>query len=242
MLATMSPIDAFEQASHPLITVVDALLNEPRPAPFEPYQVPDGSFPLAHATTGLYLAANAIAEADYARAVLDWQKRQQILQRWRKRLQSHPVSHTRLVAMEMTRDTRPTLKKRCGLDTDQYETMLTTLELIFRWPQLRDAERARKHRSLADRFFSVSTIFRRCEQRTHEILQHAKIRIEALDPSDHAGRNQIIASAHRDLETTSETAIGRINTQTRRILDLDESTAGISVKQWLHDHGLVIST
>lgn len=238
----MSPIDTLQQASHPLITVVDALLNEPRPAPFEPYKVPDGAFPLAHATTGLYLAANAIAEADYHRAVSDWQKRQQILQKWRKRLESRPVPHTRLVTMDITRGTQPTLKRRRGLDTDQYETMLTTLELIFRWPQLRDAERARKHRSLADRFSSVSTIFRRCEQRTHEILQHAKNRIEALEPSDHAGRTQIVASAHYDLATTSETAIGRINTQTRRILDLDETTASISVKEWLRDHGLLVST
>jgi hypothetical protein len=113
--------------------------------------------------------------------------------------------------------------------------MLTEIEEAQASAMHRYAESARKAQAMGEGYRQLGEIGKYCRERMTEIVDAVEDRLGQLRDDD-TGRRQLIAQGHRDAAVVSSTAVNRIHVQIRRILDLDENTAAVTVDDWLARH------
>ncbi len=101
---------------------------------------------------------------------------------------------------------------------------------------------ARRLAVISEGFRQVRVVIGRTTGRLVEVMDKARKRIEQVPPENVERQKALVSGVQHELIIISEIGVKRINTQTRRVLDLDESTASVSVTEWLARHGLDVSS
>lgn len=168
---------------------------------------------------------------------MDWEERQRRIHGWIDFMQAHRAPDAEALAQKIHAGDEIDFAEDI-IGSPKWHEMMTELQELMAWGERRWAESARKHRELADGFNRIATIIDRSRERMTEIANRATPEIEKLADGDTGGRNKLIKAARREVNTVSKTAVGQVNTQTRRVLDLDENTAAYTVAEWLEMHGI----
>lgn len=84
----------------------------------------------------------------------------------------------------------------------------------------------------------IGAVIDRARQRIVEILDKARKRIGEVPPENVQRQKALVLAVQHEISNISEIGVKRINTQTRRVLDMDENTSPISVAEWLSRHGI----
>lgn len=232
-------------AKDSFITTVAVILNEPRPLPRPPKQFRNwGTSPVGQALMTFDLAAEFVLIADHAAAVADWKHRQQRLASWQETLNAEqaPMTLDELAAAIAARgDVDRDQLDRAMFGTRQGEAFLDDLTEILVSAERRHEESRHKHQVLEACSKRVATILRRCEERRAEIATATAARCEQLAAAhDTAGGEAALASGHAELMVVFATTAEHLNSQTRRLLDLDRLTAAVTVTEFWARHKALI--
>jgi hypothetical protein len=222
----------------PVTRIIEAMLEEVPPsllsASYEPRQVATTS-PVGRAARGWDVAVKHVMESDDTQLMADWQRRQQMLRGWLDHLKcEEPGDTAAAIAARIARGDDVDLG--AALFAPLWNEMLTEVEEAQAWATKRYAESARKAQVIQEGYRQLADIEQRCTERMTEIVDAVDDRIEQLSAADDAGRRQLIDNGRRDVAVVSDTAVKRIHVQIRRILDLDENTAAVTVDDWLARH------
>lgn len=206
---------------HELMTLVESLLQyEPGPEhPPEPMPIPAGDTPLDTAFAGLFLAINAVTEADYAVRVRELEERRNRLLDWRKHLQDNPIPDSRGAADAIHRGELTV--EQAVMGNGQWAQMLDDLNHMLSWGAEQHTESLRKSTTIGNALIRTLEIGRRTDEQIRQIR-------EGRDTDE----------ARRQLQAISDVAVAQTHQLTRQILDLNENTAAISTAEWLDRHGL----
>ncbi|PVA88031.1 hypothetical protein D2E98_25605 [Mycobacteroides abscessus] len=101
---------------------------------------------------------------------------------------------------------------------------------------------ARRLTVISEGFRQIRVVIGRTRDRLVEVMGKARKRIEQVPPENVERQKALVSGVQHEAIIISEIGVKRINTQTRRVLDLDESTASVSVTEWLARHGLDVSS
>ncbi len=225
------------QPNH-LIGLVQNFLAEEPPTPIKfPAVDAAGHTPIEQAVAGLCAAVNAVSEADHVVQLADWEKRQQTSRKWLEHLEAHPIPDSATASAEIESGAMDVQTALFGTNR-RWHDALTEIEEMTAWAAERHTESARKMTALGDVGSRVIGIRRRGDERVQQILHSSERKIRKLDPGNDAEREQIFEAARQEVIAVSAVAVRRTNALTRKVLDLDENTAGISVQEWLDRHGL----
>lgn len=228
-----------ENPTDALIAITRKLLDDPRPNKVEHDWTAlggdDGHSPIDRAISGFLQAARRVNDSDFEIAVMDWQERQRRIHGWIDFMQAHRAPDAETLAQKILAG--DPIDFSAGIvGSQKWHEMMTDLHELMAWGERRWAESARKHRELADGFNRIATVIDRSRGRMTEIAHRATPEIEKLAEGDTAGRDKLIKAARREVNTVSKTAVSQVNTQTRRMLYLDENTAVYTVTEWLEMH------
>lgn len=217
----------------PLLPLLDALLKESAPEDFttKAWLLPPVPAPIDKSLRGFSLAAETIGDLDYKKRYADWQERQRCLRDWRAHLlESH------LKDGDATDET-PSISKAI-FGSDRWREIFDQVAYLQRWAATRAHESARKHAAIGTARNRVCDIHHRACQRMTEIDAAAHLEIAKVNDQGAEAINRVIHAAQQDVLIVSATAVQRINTQTRYVLNLDENTSTTSVTDWLTSHDL----
>ncbi|WP_157897102.1 hypothetical protein [Mycobacteroides salmoniphilum] len=219
-----------------VIEMLRQLLDEPPPTKYEPDWAAlsggEGN-PIGQAISGFLKALRTVNDTDYQVAHLDWQERQRRANGWVDYLEPHVVLGTKPLRVLIRSGGRIEFVEDI-VRSPKWDEMAAELPELLAWGAGRLAESARKHRVFGEGLAGIGTIIKRSKERMTEIAGQVDHAIE----KDAEGRDKAISAGRLQVTTISQTTVGRVSTQTRRVLDLDESTAAISVSEWLEMHGL----
>lgn len=171
---------------------------------------------------GFGFAVEAVGAADYALRLGDWEERQRQARVWRDLLSSEEVpgevgsSVLAGVGAELLR------LRECG--AERLENSARTMRVV-----------GQGHRRVAD-------VIEQARGRLTDVMVKGRRRIGQVPPENAARQHALVLGVQREMIVISEVGVKRINTQTRRVLDCGESTASVSVDQWLAMHGLDVSS
>ncbi|WP_457226647.1 hypothetical protein [Mycobacteroides abscessus] len=228
-----------ENPTDELIAITRKLLGDPRPNKVEHDWAAlggdDGHSPIDRAISGFLQAARRVNDSDFEIAFMDWEERQRRIHGWIDYLEAHRASDAETLAQKILAG-NPIDFSADIIGSPKWDEMMTEFQELMAWCARRSTESARKHRELADGFERIATIIERSKERMTEIAHRATPEIEKLAEGDTAGRDRLIKAARREVNTVSKTAVSQVNTQTRRMLDLDENTAVYTVTEWLEMH------
>ncbi|WP_146190919.1 hypothetical protein [Mycobacteroides abscessus] len=223
-----------------LIGMARQLLDDPMPKKvaqdWAALGADDGKSPIDRAISGFMKAARRVDDSDYEVARMDWEERQRRIRGWIDYLEAHRAPDAESLAQKILAGGEIDFSADI-IGSPKWDEMMTEFQELMAWCARRSTESARKHRELADGFERIATIIERSKERMTEIAHRATPEIEKLaDGGDTEGRDRLIKAARREVNTVSKTAVGQVNTQTRRVLDLDENTAAYTVTEWLEMH------
>jgi len=204
-----------------LAELLQQLLDEPRPAPPPPVDMSifglDRS-PMDWAGRGFGLAVEAVSSADYALRTRDWEDRQQKAWAWSERVsdQRAQVEVAPLTVAVIHAEVSALLEHRSRRERESALMMGVV---------------GKGHRQ-------IGAVIDRTRQRLVEVLDKARKRIGEVPPENVQRQQALVLAVQHEIRNISEIGVKRINTQTRRVLDMDESTSQISVAEWLNRHGI----
>lgn len=222
---------------HPLIPLVEKLLAE---APNTmrllelskglPVSRRGGSSPIDQACAAFARAVDRVAESADRVVAEDWQQRRRNLAQWLQVLRDNPPQESPPFEAIFKGDVALSDVIDDVIVGPRWRECLDQLADQQQWAAVIARETARKVEVFADSTGRVGQIIGRAKQRMRDIVLLAEPRIEAADPDE---RGSIIRSARDEVAIVSDTAVAQIHTQVRRVLDLDETTAAISLSDWL---------
>lgn len=237
------------------------LLCDPRPERSErpdqpvPTVTPADSaewVPVVRADAGFVLACNAVSASNHAVLVAEWEDRQQRLKGWLARLEAEKaenrmgqMSDRDIAALIGTGQMSDRDFAAALIGTRHWEAMSAEVMLLLERASRCRHESAEKHGVIAACHARVRDIIGRTDERMKEVAVETEARMARLPTDarlalreDVAALAAIEASLHDQFAAVIATAVQKINAQTRRVLDLDQHTAGVSVKEWLCGHDL----
>ncbi len=203
-----------------LVAMVRELSDEPTPEPMPPVDLSafgSRGSPMDQAGRGFGLAVQATDAAFYAVRMGAWRERQQLAQVWLADLDNQGPGGE-------FAELRARLEKLNGDRLEQATVMARRLTVI------------------SEGFRQIRVVIGRTRDRLVEVMGKARKRIEQVPPENVERQKALVSGVQHEAIIISEIGVKRINTQTRRVLDLDESTASVSVTEWLARHGLDVSS
>jgi hypothetical protein len=225
---------------------VALLLTEPPPRSRPPQRLKNrGTSPIDQALMAFDVAVEFVTAADHFATVADWKQRQWRLKSWQETLSAE--------AAPPTLDELAAAAVAAGrLDRDEVDTVLTGTRY---WEALLDdlaeilARRSRRfgqtehmHRVVGAGCQRVATILKRCAERRAETSAAVEAQLSRISPKDTRARQSVIAKGRSDLMVVGDTTCEHVNAQTRRVLDLDERTAAMSVAHFWASNKHIIAT
>lgn len=225
------------------VEIVARAMNEPRPRPPQWTSIDDISTPIDRACAGLRHAMHSVHATAHKHAVTRWRDRQRRLRGW--------LDHLRQPGMpeESPEDVGRRLGEGEPLDdvltaafgTPLWEEFVVHMKAIFAEAEADQLQLAETYTCLADASNAMAFIIDRSKERMAEIANSAEGEINAPANITDSERNSLIAKARNDVLTVSETAVAKINAQTRQVLDIGSETPNIKVQDWLRLKGLSAS-
>lgn len=223
-----------------LIAMAKRVLEEPPPRKYEPDWTALGGGdqnPIDRAISGFLLAFQRINDTDHDIAYMDWEARQRRANSWVDYLEAHRAPDQESLAQKIAAGGRVDFAADI-IGSPKWDEMMTEFHELLAWGARRLDESDRKQTVFRDCLLDISTIIRRSKERMNEIVVQASPEIDKVPAENTEGRDKLIKAARRQVTTVSKTAVGRISTQTRRVLDLDENTTAYTVAEWLEMHGI----
>lgn len=216
-----------------LANTVASLMTEACPRPRPPRRLKNrGSSPIGHALMTFDLALEFVTAADHAARVADWKQWQRRLKSWHETLSAEPATMTidelaaaAVLAGSVDRDELDAVLA----GTRYWEALLDDVAEMLHDRERRLGESEHIYRVVAAACERVTSIIERCDERRAEISAAMEAHLRRISPEDTSARRSVIASSRSDLIVVSETSCAQLNTQTRRVLDLDQRTAAMSV-------------
>lgn len=203
-----------------LTTILQGLLREPEPV-FRPAMNDRSSHcadkdRVTRATEGFCAAVRVVNESDHAAVLRDWNERQAAFTGWVTQLSaSDQPASSDLVAGAVA-----------------VEGIFAEMRVLTLWQARRSDESARKAQTIAQCCTAVQSI----AAATAAKLQAAGASTQRQLAAANAGSDTAViraqASTQASMRSIRESAVERINALTRRVLDLDEYTAPVTIQQW----------
>lgn len=187
-----------------LAAALDQLLSEPRPCCEHPHRS-RGDSPLSRALAVFDLARDLVMEVNHAEVLAGWEERQTQLRGWQGDLNTGVIVGA---AMEALWADVESLRVRGAAQWKQTATM---------------------HEGLAAACRRVSAIVNGCKERQSAIRATTETRRGQIPAEDIVAQRHLLAAARDDLVANQRAACEEIAAETRRVLDVHERTAVISV-------------
>ena len=188
-----------------------------------------GPSPIDQACAAFARAVDRVAESADRVVAEDWQQRRRNLAQWLQILRDDPLQESPPFEAIFKGDVALSDVIDDVIVGPRWRECLDQLAVQQQWAAVVAGETARKVAVFAECVGRVSEIIGRAKQRMRDIVLLAEPRIEAA-PDE---RESIIRSAQGEVAIVSDTAVAQIHTQIRRVLDLDETTAAVSLSDWL---------
>lgn len=203
-----------------LTTILQGLLREPEPALKPATTRPGAAFGdkdrVARAAEGFYAAVRAVNESDHAAMLRDWNERQAAFTRWVTRLstsgEADPTEHVAGAAGA--------------------ESIFAEMRILTLWQARRSEESARKTQTITQCCTAVESIAAATTAKLQAARAGAQIQLAAATAGTDTASSRAQAAVQANLRSIRESAVERINALTRRVLDLDEYTAAVTIQQW----------
>lgn len=166
-----------------------------------------------HAGRGFGLAVQALRRADYATQLQQWGERQRLARQWLTELQQAGPggNFTDL---------------RACIDEVGWDSLKQALVI------------GRRSNVTVEAYQQIRAVIDRATERLAEVTDSTRARAEQMPPDESEQRRVLAQQAHHEMTNIRRVGVQRINTQTRRVLDLLDSTATVTVDEWLARHGL----
>lgn len=202
-----------------LTNILQGLLREPEPVLKPARTLPGAAFRdkdrVTRAAEGFYAAVRAVNESDHAAMLHDWNERQAAFTRWVTRLSvaDGPAQPEHVDG------------------TTSAENIFAEMRILTLWQARRTEESARKTQITAQCCTAVESIAAATAAKLQAARAGAQIQLASATGTDTAS-SRAQAAVQANLRSIRESAVERINALTRRVLDLDEYTAPVTIQQW----------
>jgi hypothetical protein len=189
-----------------LDAALDQLLSEPEPRCEHPPRNRRDS-PLGRALTVFDLARDLVMEVNHAEALAGWEERQARLRGWQDDLSAGVI---------------------VGAPREALWAHVESLRVrgAAQWKQT-----ATMHEELAAACRRVRAIVDDCRDRQSAIRVATETRCRQIPKEGTAGQRRLLAAARDDLVANQRATCEQIATETRRVLDIHERTAEISLAE-----------
>jgi len=219
-----------------MLVLLRKLVAEPEPPMMPVPEVPDldQRWAAERAQTVFEGALRTAISADNAAALRHWQGRREQLRSWMIDMGSGaPVD---VGAVDWS-DGKSVEELAAALHGTGW-TVLSELETFYQDGGRTAEARKDKIHVLGVSFDQVGVIIRRLHRRRDELVAQAELRVGDLPDGDYAALDVLNREAFERLSAVSATAARHIDTHTRRVLDVNEGTAALTVEQWYERCGV----
>lgn len=203
-----------------LTNILQGLLREPEPVLKPARTLPGAAFGdkdrVTRAAEGFYAAVRAVNESDHAAMLRDWNERQAAFTRW----------VTRLSASD-----EPAQPEHVA-GTTSAENIFAEMRILTLWQARRSEESARKTQIIAQCCTAAESIAAATAAKLQAARAGAQIQLASAPAGTDTASSRAQAAVQANLRSIRESAVERINALTRRVLDLDEYTAPVTIQQW----------
>jgi hypothetical protein len=189
-----------------LAAALDQLLSEPRPRCEHPRRGRRDS-PLGRALTVFDLARDLVMEVNHAEAMAGWEERQARLRGWQRHLSAGAIVGA------------------------AREALWADVESLRAHGAAQWKRTATMHEELAAACRRVRAIVDGCRERQSAIRVATETRCRQIPMEETAGQRRLLAAARDDLVANQRATCEQIAAETRRVLDIHERTAAISLAE-----------
>ncbi|MCX8557821.1 hypothetical protein OS121_22480 [Mycolicibacterium mucogenicum] len=219
-----------------MVELLRTLAAEPEPPVMPVPEAPDldQRWAAERAQTAFEWALRAAIAADNAASLDRWSSRREQLRSWMVDLgAAAPID---IEAVDWSGD--KSVDELTAALHGVASTMLSELEAFYRDGGRSAEARRDKVHQLGAAFDQVGVIIGRLQRRRNELLAEAELRIGELADGDYAALEVVNRESYERLSAASATAARHIDTHTRRVLDVDDGTAALTVTQWYERCGV----